>query len=258
VATIGALHEGHFSLIKEARQQSDVVIVSIFVNPAQFNDKADLEKYPRDLTTDAARLAEYTVDYVFAPELAEVYPPGFSTYVYVENLSELFEGASRPGHFRGVATVVTILLNTIRPDLAFFGQKDAQQVAIVKRLVADLGFETEVVVLPTVREESGLALSSRNELLSVEEREKASVLFRALKEARLAVKNGERNALELTQIVQKVIQEEPMASIDYIAVVDAESLQPLDRIGDNEAMVALAVTFGQVRLIDNIVLNRKQ
>jgi len=258
VATMGALHEGHFSLIKEARQQSDVVIVSIFVNPAQFNDKADLEKYPRDLTTDAARLAEYTVDYVFAPELAEVYPPGFSTYVYVENLSELFEGASRPGHFRGVATVVTILLNTIRPDLAFFGQKDAQQVAIVKRLVADLGFETEVVVLPTIREESGLALSSRNELLSVEEREKASVLFRALKEARLAVKNGERNALELTQIVQKVIQEEPMASIDYIAVVDAESLQPLDRIGDNEAMVALAVTFGQVRLIDNIVLNRKQ
>jgi pantoate--beta-alanine ligase len=258
VATMGALHEGHFSLIKEARQQSDVVIVSIFVNPAQFNDKADLEKYPRDLTTDAARLAEYTVDYVFAPELAEVYPPGFSTYVYVENLSELFEGASRPGHFRGVATVVTILLNTIRPDLAFFGQKDAQQVAIVKRLVADLGFETEVVVLPTIREESGLALSSRNELLSAEEREKASVLFRALKEARLAVKNGERNALELTQIVQKVIQEEPMASIDYIAVVDAESLQPLDKIGDNEAMVALAVTFGQVRLIDNIVLNRKQ
>jgi len=258
VATMGALHEGHFSLIKEARQQSDVVIVSIFVNPAQFNDKADLEKYPRDLTTDAARLAEYTVDYVFAPELAEVYPPGFSTYVYVENLSELFEGASRPGHFRGVATVVTILLNTIRPDLAFFGQKDAQQVAIVKRLVADLGFETEVVVLPTIREESGLALSSRNELLSVEEREKASVLFRALKEARQAFKNGERNALELTQIVQKVIQEEPMASIDYIAVVDAESLQPLDKIGDNEAMVALAVTFGQVRLIDNIVLNRKQ
>ena len=258
VATMGALHEGHFSLIKEARQQSDVVIVSIFVNPAQFNDKADLEEYPRDLTTDAARLAEYTVDYVFAPELAEVYPPGFSTYVYVENLSELFEGASRPGHFRGVATVVTILLNTIRPDLAFFGQKDAQQVAIVKRLVADLGFETEVVVLPTTREESGLALSSRNELLSAEEREKASVLFRALKEARQAFKNGERNALELTQIVQKVIQEEPMASIDYIAVVDAESLQPLDKIADNEAMVALAVTFGQVRLIDNIVLNRKQ
>ena len=258
VPTMGALHDGHFSLIKEARQQSDVVIVSIFVNPEQFNDKADLEKYPRDLTVDAARLAEYTVDYVFAPELAEVYPPGFSTYVYVENLSELFEGASRPGHFRGVATVVTVLLNTIRPDLAFFGQKDAQQVAIVKRLVTDLGFETEVVVLPTVREEYGLALSSRNGMLSADEREKAAVLFRALKEARLAFKNGERNALELTQIVQKVIQEEPVASIDYIAVVDAESLQPLDKIGDNEALVALAATFGQVRLIDNIVLNRKQ
>ena len=258
VPTMGALHDGHFSLIKEARQQSDVVIVSIFVNPAQFNDNADLEKYPRDLTVDAARLAEYTVDYVFAPELAEVYPPGFSTYVYVEHLSELFEGASRPGHFRGVATVVTVLLNTIRPDLAFFGQKDAQQVAIVKRLVTDLGFETEVMVLPTIREESGLALSSRNEMLSAEEREKAAVLFRALKEARLAFKKGERNALELTQIVQKVIQEEPMASIDYIAVVDAETLQPLDKIGDNEALVALAATFGQVRLIDNIVLNRKQ
>ena len=258
VPTMGALHDGHFSLIKEARQQSDVVIVSIFVNPAQFNDKADLEKYPRDLTADAARLAEYTVDYVFAPELAEVYPPGFSTYVYVENLSEVFEGASRPGHFRGVATVVTILLNTVRPDLAFFGQKDAQQVAIVKRLVNDLGFETEVVVLPTVREESGLALSSRNELLSPEEREKASVLFRALKEAKLAFKNGERNALELTQIVQKVIQDEPLAAIDYITVVDAETLQPLDKIGDNEALIALAVTFGQVRLIDNILLKRKQ
>jgi len=258
VPTMGALHEGHFSLIKEARQQSDVVIASIFVNPTQFNDKSDLEKYPRDLTADAARLAEYAVDYVFAPEQTEIYPAGFLTYVYVENLSEVFEGASRPGHFRGVATVVTILLNTIRPDLAFFGEKDAQQVAIVKRLVSDLGFETEIVVLPTVREESGLAMSSRNELLSPEEREKAAVLFEALKEAKIAFKNGERNALELTQIVQKVIQNEPLATIDYITVVDAETLQPLDRIGDSEALIALAARVGQVRLIDNIVLDQKQ
>src|SRR5215470_2523392 len=157
VPTMGALHEGHFSLIKEARQQSDVVIASIFVNPTQFNDKADLEKYPRDLTNDAARLAEYAVDYVFAPEQSEIYPPGFSTYVYVENLSELFEGASRPGHFRGVATIVTILLNTVRPDFAFFGQKDAQQALIIRRLVKDLAFDTEIVLLPTVREDSGLA-----------------------------------------------------------------------------------------------------
>jgi len=258
VPTMGALHEGHFSLIKEARQQSDVVIASIFVNPTQFNDKSDLEKYPRDLTADAARLAEFAVDYVFAPEQNEIYPAGFSTYVYVENLSEVFEGASRPGHFRGVATVVTVLLNTVRPDLAFFGEKDAQQVAIVKRLVTDLGFETEIVVMPTVREDSGLAMSSRNELLSPEEREKAAVLFQALKEAQQAFKRGERNALELTQIVQKTIQEEPLASIDYIAVVDSETLQPLDKIGDSEALIALAVRVGQVRLIDNILLNQKQ
>lgn len=258
VPTMGALHAGHFSLMNEARKMSDVVIVSIFVNPTQFNDKSDLDKYPRDLTSDAAQLAEYGVDYVFAPETSEIYPEGFSTYVYVENLSELFEGASRPGHFRGVATVVTILLNTVRPDFAYFGQKDAQQVAIVKRLAADLGFETEIVTLPTIREESGLAMSSRNELLSPEEREKAAVLFEALKQAKLAFKKGELNALELTQIVQSVIQTEALASVDYIAVVDRETLQPIDKIGDNEAMIAVAAKFGSVRLIDNIVLNRKQ
>ncbi|MEP7077134.1 MAG: pantoate--beta-alanine ligase [Acidobacteriota bacterium] len=258
VPTMGSLHEGHFSLVKEARQRCDVVVVSIFVNPTQFNDKSDLENYPHDLTSDAARLAEFGVDYVFAPEASEIYPAGFSTYVYVEHLSELFEGASRPGHFRGVATVVTILLNTIRPDLAFFGQKDAQQESIVRRLVKDLGFETEIVTLPTVREESGLALSSRNARLTDEERTKAAVLFRALREAKIAFKKGERNALELTQIVQKIIQEEPLAEIDYIAVVDHETLQPVDKVGDGETLIALAARFGSVRLIDNIVLNRKQ
>lgn len=258
VPTMGALHAGHFSLIKTARAQCDIVVVSVFVNPAQFNDKKDLENYPRDLTADAAMLAGYDVDYVYAPEQSEIYPEGFSTYVYVEELSQSLEGASRPGHFRGVATIVTILFNTIRPDFAYFGQKDAQQVAIIRRLTRDLGFEMEIIELPTVREESGLALSSRNSLLSEEEREKASVIFRALREAKVAFKRGEQNALKLTEIVQKVIAEEPLARIDYIAVVDRVSLQPIDKIGDTEAIIAAAVYIGDIRLIDNTVLNRKQ
>jgi pantoate--beta-alanine ligase len=258
VPTMGALHEGHFSLVRAARAQSDVVVVSIFVNPTQFNDPKDLEKYPRDLTADAARLAEFDVDYIYAPEAGEIYPEGFSTYVTVEGISQGLEGSSRPGHFRGVATVVTILFNTIRPDFAYFGQKDAQQVAIVKRLTRDLGFEMEIVELPTVREESGLAMSSRNELLSEEEREKASVILRGLKEAKIAFKKGERNAARLAEIVQSIIGEEPLARVDYIAVVDRETLQPIEKVGDNEAIIAAAVYFGDVRLIDNVVLNRKQ
>ena len=258
VPTMGALHDGHFSLVKEARAACDIVVVSIFVNPAQFNDRTDLEKYPRDLTADAARLADFEVDYVYAPEHDEIYPKGYSTYVYVEDLTESLEGASRPGHFRGVATVVTILFNTIRPDFAYFGQKDAQQVAVIKRLTRDLGFETEIVVLPTVREESGLAISSRNTLLGDEDRQKAAVVFQALREAKIAFKNGELNGLKLAEIVQQKISAEPAARIDYIAVVDRESLQPIDKIGDNEAIVAAAVYFGEVRLIDNVILNRKQ
>ena len=258
VPTMGSLHEGHFSLVRAARAQCDVVVVSIFVNPAQFNDPKDLEEYPRDLTADAARLAEFDVDYIYAPEAGEIYPEGFSTYVTVEGLSDGLEGASRPGHFRGVATVVTILFNTIRPDLAYFGQKDAQQVAIVKRLTRDLGFEMEIVELPTIREESGLAMSSRNELLSEEDREKAAVMLRGLKEAKIAFKKGERNAARLTEIVQNVIGEEPLARVDYAAVVDRETLQAIEKVGDNEAMIAAAVYFGDVRLIDNTVLNRKQ
>ena len=258
VPTMGALHAGHFSLVKAARAQCDIVVVSVFVNPTQFNDKKDLEKYPRDLTADAAMLAGFDVDYVYAPERAEIYPEGFSTYVYVEDLTESLEGASRPGHFRGVATIVTILFNTIRPDFAYFGQKDAQQVSIIKRLTRDLGFEMEIVELPTIREESGLALSSRNALLSDDEREKAAVIFRALREAKSAYKGGERNALKLTEIVQKTIGEEPLAKIDYIAVVDRETLQPIEKVGDSEAMIAAAVYIGDVRLIDNTVLNRKQ
>lgn len=258
VPTMGALHAGHFSLVKAARAQCDIVVVSVFVNPTQFNDKNDLEKYPRDLTADASMLAGFDVDYVYAPERTEIYPEGFSTYVYVEDLTESLEGASRPGHFRGVATVVTILFNTIRPDFAYFGQKDAQQVAIIKRLTRDLGFEMEIVELPTIREESGLALSSRNALLGDGERENAAIIFRALREAKAAYKVGERNALKLAEIVQKTISEEPLAKIDYIAVVDRETLQPIDKVGDSEAMIAAAVFIGDVRLIDNTVLNRKQ
>lgn len=258
VPTMGALHEGHLSLVKEARASSDVVIVSIFVNPEQFNDKGDLERYPRDLTGDAALLAEYEVDYIFAPETSEIYPEGFSTYVYVEGVSEGLEGASRPGHFRGVATVVAILFNAIRPDLAFFGQKDAQQVAVIRRMTADLGFETEIVVVPTVREESGLALSSRNRILSDDEREKASVIFAGLREAKVAFKQGERNAAKLIEIVQRRIADEPLATVDYISVVDGKSLEPVEKVGETETFIAAAVRFGKVRLIDNVVLNRGQ
>jgi pantoate--beta-alanine ligase len=258
VPTMGALHQGHLALVKEARAASDIVIVSIFVNPEQFNDKADLGRYPRDLTGDAALLAEYEVDYVFAPEESEIYPEGFSTYVYVEGVSEGLEGASRPGHFRGVATIVTILFNSIRPDLAFFGQKDAQQVAVIKRMTIDLGFETEIVVVPTVREESGLALSSRNRILSTEEREKASVIFASLREAKIAFKKGERNAAKLIEIVQERIGTEPMAAIDYVSIVDPRTLEPLEKVSETEALIAAAVRFGNVRLIDNIVLNRGQ
>ena len=258
VATMGALHEGHLALVKEARAASDVVIVSIFVNPAQFNDEGDLERYPRDLTGDAALLAEYEVDYIFAPEESEIYPPGFSTYVYVEGISEGLEGASRPGHFRGVATIVTILFNAIRPDLAFFGQKDAQQVAVIKRMTADLGFETEIVVVPTVREESGLALSSRNRILTSEERDKAAVIFASLRDAKLAFKQGERNAAKLIEMVQERIAAEPLAAVDYISVVDGRTLEPVEKVSETETLIAAAVRFGQVRLIDNVVLNRGQ
>jgi len=258
VATMGALHEGHLALVKEARQRCDIVIASIFVNPTQFNDGKDLEKYPRDLTADAATLAEYDVDYVFAPDASEIYPEGFSTFVNVEGLTETLEGASRPGHFRGVATVVTILLNTIRPDLAFFGQKDAQQVAVIKRLVTDLGFETEIVVVPTVREVSGLAMSSRNSRLTDAEREKAVVIIEALREAKFAFKKGERNASDLTQIVNKRLETEPLARLDYVAVVDRDSLQPVEKVGDEETLIVVAAYFGSIRLIDNVILNRKQ
>ena len=258
VPTMGALHAGHLSLVQEARQMCDIVIVSIFVNPTQFGKNEDFDKYPRDLTTDAAMLAEYQADYIFAPTAPEIYPSGFSTYVWVEGFSETLEGEIRPGHFRGVATVVAILLNVVRPDFAFFGQKDAQQSIIIKRLTKDLGFETEIVIMPIIREESGLAMSSRNAFLSAEERQAAAVIFRSLKDAKIAVREGERNASILAQIVSERINSEPLANLDYVAVVDGETLEPVEKIDDREILIAVAARFGKTRLIDNTILNRKQ
>jgi pantoate--beta-alanine ligase len=258
VPTMGALHEGHLRLVSEARQMCDIVIVSIFVNPTQFGKGENFEEYPRDLTADAALLAEYQVDYVFAPGVEEIYPEGACTFVYVDGISEKLEGASRPGHFRGVATVVTILFNSMRPDFAFFGQKDAQQVALIQQFTHDLGFETEIVVVPIVREESGLAMSSRNTLLTVEERQKASVIYAALREAKVAFRDGERNASRLEQIVTEKINSEPLANLDYVAIVNNATLEPVENIGDESILLAVAARFGGVRLIDNIVFNRKQ
>jgi pantoate--beta-alanine ligase len=257
VPTMGALHDGHLSLVREARRMCDVVVVSVFVNPAQFAPGEDFERYPRDLTKDTALLTDYNVDYIFAPSPEEMYPKGFATYVTVEGLSEQMEGVARPGHFRGVSTVVTILLNIIHPDFAFFGQKDAQQTLVVKRLVRDLSLETEIVILPTVREPSGLALSSRNAYLNNEERQAASILYKALTRAESAYAEGERNGAKILGIVRSTIEMEPRAHIDYVSVTDADTLEKLDKLNDRAVLIALAVRFGQTRLIDNIILNRK-
>ncbi|HEY0404133.1 MAG TPA: pantoate--beta-alanine ligase [Pyrinomonadaceae bacterium] len=258
VPTMGALHDGHLSLVREARRMCDVVVVSVFVNPTQFGPGEDYQRYPRDLTQDAARLTDYNVDYIFAPTPEEIYPKNFSTYINVGGLSDELEGKSRPGHFRGVATVVTILLNITHPDFAFFGQKDAQQTLVIKRLVRDLALETEIVVLPTVREESGLALSSRNAYLKDEERRAAPVLYRALKLAKEAYKNGERNAIRLIEIIRATVEAEPLAHLDYIGITDADTMERLDKLDDRTVLIALAVYVGKTRLIDNLVLNKKK
>src|SRR5215471_7397749 len=253
VPTMGALHEGHLSLIHEARALCDVVVVSVFVNPAQFGPMEDFESYPRDLTRDSALLAEYNVDYVFAPTSEEIYPVGFSSYVTVDGLSDKLEGAARPGHFRGVSTVVAILLNTVRPNFAFFGQKDAQQSIVIKQMVRDLAFDAEIVVLPIVREESGLAMSSRNAYLDEQQRRAAVVLSRALSQARAAFDDGEHNASRLVDLVRTTIEQEPLARIDYVSINDADTLGRLDKIDDRAALLSLAVFFGKTRLIDNVV-----
>ena len=256
VPTMGALHEGHLSLVREARRMCDVVVVSVFVNPAQFGPGEDFEHYPRDLTKDTALLTDYNVDYIFAPPVEEIYPKGFSTFVNVEGLSEQLEGSSRPGHFRGVATVVTVLLNTIRPDFAFFGQKDAQQALVIRRLVKDLAFDTEIVILPIVREDSGLAISSRNLYLTPDEQKSATILHKALVQAKQAFKDGERNASRITDLIRQTVESEPRARLDYVSITDAETLEKLDRVDDRPTLIALAAYVGKTRLIDNMILNK--
>jgi len=256
VPTMGALHEGHLSLVREARRMCDVVVVSVFVNPTQFGPGEDFEHYPRDLTKDTALLTDYNVDYIFAPTVEEMYPKGFSTYVNVEGLSEQLEGASRPGHFRGVATVVTILLNTIRPDFAFFGQKDAQQALVIRRLVKDLAFDTEIVILPIIREDSGLAISSRNLYLTPDEQKSATVIHKALVQAKTAYKEGERHAGRLVDLIRSTIEAEPRARLDYVTVADADTLEKIDRLDDRPTLIAIAAYVGKTRLIDNTILNK--
>ena len=256
VPTMGALHEGHLSLVREARRMCDVVVVSVFVNPTQFGPSEDYEHYPRDLTKDTAILTDYNVDYIFAPSAEEMYPKDFSTYVNVGGLSKPLEGATRPGHFRGVATVVAVLLNTVHPDFAFFGQKDAQQALIMKRMVRDLAFDTEIVILPIVREDSGLAISSRNLYLSAEEQQSASVIHRGLRKAKEVFKKGERHAGKLEEIVRTTIESEPRVRVDYVSVVDAETLEKLDKLDERPILVAVAAYVGKTRLIDNTILNK--
>jgi pantoate--beta-alanine ligase len=256
VPTMGALHEGHLSLVREARRMCDKVVVSVFVNPTQFGPSEDFEHYPRDLTKDTALLTDYNVDYIFAPSPEEIYPKDFSTYVNVGGLSKLLEGESRPGHFRGVVTIVAILLNTIRPDFAFFGQKDAQQAVIIKRMVRDLAFDSEIIVLPTVREDSGLAISSRNLYLDAEEQQSAAVIHRALKQAKEVFKKGERHAGKLVDVVRSTVETEPRVRLDYVSVVDAETLEKLDKLDERPILIAVAAYVGKTRLIDNTILNK--
>jgi len=256
VPTMGALHEGHLSLMGRAREMCDTVVASIFVNPTQFGPNEDFEQYPRDLARDAEFAFTRGVDFIFAPAHEDMYPQGFATYVIVERLSEKLEGASRPGHFRGVTTVVNKLFNIVHPHFAFFGRKDAQQVIIIKRMVRDLSMDVEMVVGPTVREEDGLALSSRNVYLSTEERKAATVLRRALERCRTLYNGGERDSDRLISTMRTLIEAEPLARVDYIAITDTEWLEPVEIIPtDRPTLVSLAVFVGNTRLIDNIVLN---
>lgn len=253
VPTMGALHAGHRSLLEHARADNSGVVASIFVNPAQFGPDEDFERYPRDEAADLETMRGAGVDLVFAPPVTEIYPDGFAARVEVGPLGDLLEGAIRPGHFAGVATVVTVLLSLIRPERAYFGQKDGQQAVIVRRLVRDLGLPGEIVVVPTVREPDGLALSSRNRYLSPEERSAAPVLYRALTAAGAAHGAGERDAQRLRELMQRELETEPLARADYVSVADAETLTELERI-ERPALASLAVRFPSARLIDCLPL----
>ena len=253
VPTLGFLHDGHLALVKQARMENSAVIVSIYVNPAQFGPREDFRAYPRDLNRDLALLRGEEVDIVFVPSDDEMYPPEFGSWVDVEKVTERLEGASRPGHFRGVATVVAKLFNIVQPSRAYFGQKDAQQVVIIKRMVADLNMGIEVVVVPTFRESDGLAMSSRNIYLGPGERQAATVLFKALTLAQQLEWGGEKDAEKIRRQMASLIQKEPLAQIDYVSIADAETLEELSLI-DRPALASLAVRIGKTRLIDNMPL----
>ena len=253
VPTMGYLHDGHLALVRRGRADNETLVASIFVNPTQFGPTEDLSTYPRDMASDLARLEAEGVDMVFAPSADEMYPPGFDTWVTVGSLADRLEGASRPGHFRGVATVVCKLLTIVRPDRAYLGRKDFQQTVVVNRLVADLNLGAEVVVVPTVREPDGLALSSRNAYLTPDERSAAPVLYRALELARRMRNDGISDAAPIREEMESLIASEPLAAVDYVSIADPESLDELDTI-DGPAVASLAVRIGNVRLIDNMPL----
>jgi pantoate--beta-alanine ligase len=253
VPTMGALHAGHLSLVQRARAENDRVGVSIFVNPIQFNQRADLEKYPRQLAHDCAMLDAEGVDLVWAPPESEVYPPGYQTYVSVEEVTQPLEGASRPGHFRGVATVVAKLFNVFEPTRAYFGQKDAQQVAVIRQMVRDLAFHLDIVACPIVREPDGLAMSSRNTLLNPDERKAAVVLYQSLRAAQAEWERGQRNADHLRAALRAVLDAEPLARVDYVSAADPITLQEISGEAEH-ALLSMAVFVGTTRLIDNVVL----
>jgi len=253
VPTMGFLHEGHLALVKRARIENSAVIVSIYVNPAQFGPREDFGSYPRDLNRDLELLGGEGVDIVFVPSDDEMYPPEFSSWVDVDNVTEQLEGASRPGHFRGVTTIVAKLFNVVQPSRAYFGQKDAQQVVVIKRMVADLNMGIEIVVVPTVRESDGLAMSSRNIYLSPGERQAATILFKTLTLARQLSQGGEEDAEKIRRQMTSLIQKEPLAQIDYVSIADSETLEELSSI-DRPVLASLAVRIGKTRLIDNMPL----
>ena len=253
VPTMGYLHEGHLALVKQARGESSTVVVSIFVNPTQFGPREDLGTYPRDLNRDLELLQHEKTDVVFVPSSEEIYPPVFSSWLDIEKVTEPLEGASRPGHFRGVATVVAKLFNIVQPTRAYFGQKDAQQTAVIRKMVADLNMNLEIVVVPTVRENDGLAMSSRNIFLNPEERQAATILFKALSLASELWQSGEKDAEKIRQQMASLIQKEPLSKIDYVSIADDETLQELSTI-DQSALASLAVKIGKTRLIDNMTL----
>ena len=253
VPTMGFLHEGHLSLVRKAKAENASVVVSIFVNPTQFGPAEDLQCYPRDIPRDLALLAKEGIDAVFVPESADMYPPGFDTWVVLDKITERLEGAVRPGHFRGVATVCCKLFNIVRPGRAYFGQKDAQQALVIKRMVADLNMKLEVITLPTIREPDGLAMSSRNVYLNADERRAATVLFRSLRMAEAMWHKGELDAGVIRRAMKNQINGEPLAKIDYISIADSETLVELENI-KVPVLISMAVKIGKTRLIDNVVL----